>query len=93
MTLPRIANAGIAQVKPLLELTEEDMQRMFSINVFGVQNCFQASAKQLIAQGNCTPQSPGRLISAASIVAFKPFALLSHYVSHHQNHHILGHTH
>ncbi|KAK4506021.1 hypothetical protein PRZ48_003986 [Zasmidium cellare] len=76
-----IANAGIAQVKPLLELTEEDFHRMFSINVYGVQNCFQATAKQLIAQGNCTPEAPGKMISAASIVAFKPFALLSHYSS------------
>jgi NADP-dependent 3-hydroxy acid dehydrogenase YdfG len=27
-----IANAGIAQVKPLLELTEQDMKRMFEVN-------------------------------------------------------------
>lgn len=29
MIFTRIANAGIAQVKPLLELTEEDFHRMF----------------------------------------------------------------
>lgn len=27
-----VANAGIAQVKPLLDLTEEDMKRMFEVN-------------------------------------------------------------
>lgn len=74
-----VANAGIAQVKPLLQLSEADFQRMFSINVFGVQNCFSAAARQIISQGNATKEQPAKLISAASIVAFKPFALLSHY--------------
>ncbi|KAK4544514.1 hypothetical protein LTR36_004086 [Oleoguttula mirabilis] len=76
-----VANAGIAQVKPLLDLTEADFERMFRVNVFGVQNCFQAGAKQLIAQNNCTQEQPGKMLAAASIVAFKPFALLSHYSS------------
>lgn len=74
-----IANAGIAQVKPLLELTEDDFKRMFEVNVYGVHNCYQAAAKQLIKQGNCTPSNMGKLIGCASIVAFKPFVLLSHY--------------
>lgn len=52
---------------------------MFAVNVFGVQNCFSEAAKQLISQGNCQPDSPGKLLTAASIVAFKPFALLPHY--------------
>ncbi|KXH56310.1 acetoin reductase [Colletotrichum nymphaeae SA-01] len=74
-----IANAGIAQVKPLLDLTEEEFENMFRVNVFGVQNCYQAAAKQLIKQGNCKPESPGKIIGCSSIVGFKPFALLSHY--------------
>ncbi|KJX99228.1 diacetyl reductase like protein [Zymoseptoria brevis] len=74
-----IANAGIAQVKGLLELTEEDFQRMFAVNVFGVQNSCQAAAKQLIKQGNCRADAPGKIVTCASIVAFKPFPLLSHY--------------
>ena len=57
-----IANAGIAQVKPLLELTEQDFETMFRVNVFGVQNCYQAAAKQMIKQGNLSADSPGRLI-------------------------------
>lgn len=27
-----VANAGIAQVKPLLDLTEQDVRRMFEVN-------------------------------------------------------------
>lgn len=69
-----IANAGIAQVKALLDLTEQDLKRMFEVNVFGVYNCYSAAAKQMIKQG-----TGGKLLAAASIVAFKPFPLLSHY--------------
>ncbi|KAK4968698.1 hypothetical protein LTR28_001758 [Elasticomyces elasticus] len=76
-----VANAGIAQVKPLLELTEQDFRRMFEINVFGVQNCYSVAAKKIISQGNAKRDNPAKLIAAASIVAFKPFALLSHYSS------------
>jgi NAD(P)-dependent dehydrogenase (short-subunit alcohol dehydrogenase family) len=52
---------------------------MFRINVFGVQNCYSAAAKQIISQGNATAEAPCKMLAAASIVAFKPFALLSHY--------------
>ncbi|KAI0116049.1 NAD(P)-binding protein [Hypoxylon sp. NC0597] len=74
-----IANAGIAQVKEILDVTEEEFERMFAVNVFGVQNCFAEAAKQMIRQGTCEPNSPGKLITAASVVSFKPFAMLSHY--------------
>lgn len=52
---------------------------MFRINVFGVQNCYSAAARQIISQGNATAEAPCKMLAAASIVAFKPFALLSHY--------------
>ncbi|KAK6608509.1 hypothetical protein ACHAQE_003289 [Botrytis cinerea] len=69
-----IANAGIAQVKSLLSLSEDEVRRMFDVNVFGIFNCYSAAAKQMIKQGG-----GGKIIGAASIVAFKPFAMLSHY--------------
>jgi NAD(P)-dependent dehydrogenase (short-subunit alcohol dehydrogenase family) len=85
-----VANAGIAQVKALLDLSEQDLKRMFEVNgsssvyhclhssnesaVYGVFNCYTAAANQMISQG-----TGGKLLGAASIVAFKPFALLSHY--------------
>jgi acetoin reductase-like protein len=80
-----VANAGIAQVKPLLELTPEDWKRMFEVNVAGVHYCFQEAAKAMIAHGTENGigkgkgKVRGKLISAASIVAFKPFARLGHY--------------
>lgn len=43
-----VANAGIAQVRPLLELTEDDWERMFRVNVFGVNNCYVEAAKQMV---------------------------------------------
>ncbi|KAI8941793.1 hypothetical protein NX059_002994 [Plenodomus lindquistii] len=69
-----VANAGIAQVKALLDLTEQDLKRMFEVNVYGVYNCYSTAAKQMISQG-----TGGKILGAASIVAFKPFPLLSHY--------------
>jgi NAD(P)-dependent dehydrogenase (short-subunit alcohol dehydrogenase family) len=58
-----IANAGIAQVKALLDLSEDDVRRMFEVNVFGVFNCYSAGAKQMIKQG-----SGGKLIGCARFV-------------------------
>ncbi|KAM6514469.1 hypothetical protein FSOLCH5_008709 [Fusarium solani] len=69
-----VANAGIAQVKPILDVTTDDLRRMFDINVFGTFNCYSVAAKQMIKQG-----SPGKLIGAASIAAMKSFPMLSHY--------------
>ncbi|KAI0002337.1 NAD(P)-binding protein [Xylariaceae sp. FL0662B] len=74
-----IANAGICQVKALLDLAEQDLERMFAVNVFGFHNCFVEASKQMIGQGNCRPDRPGKLIGASSIVSFKPFPLLPAY--------------
>ena len=69
-----VANAGIAQVKTLLEVTTEDLQRIFEVNVFGVVYCMQAAAERMIAQG-----TGGKIISAASIAAHSGFGFLGHY--------------
>lgn len=52
---------------------------MLAVNLTGVHNCYLEAAHQMIAQGTCTPSTPGKLLGAASIVAFKPTALLGHY--------------
>ncbi|UJR20498.1 hypothetical protein I4U23_023626 [Adineta vaga] len=69
-----IANAGIAQVKPLLEITTEDWDKMFAVNLRGVFLCYREAAKIMIEQGK-----GGKIIGACSIVGYKPFPMLSHY--------------
>jgi meso-butanediol dehydrogenase / (S,S)-butanediol dehydrogenase / diacetyl reductase len=69
-----VANAGIAQVKPILEITPEDFDGLMSVNLRGVFLCYQAAARQMIRQG-----SGGKIIGAASIAAHKGFAMLGHY--------------
>ncbi|MBB4689228.1 acetoin reductase [Amycolatopsis jiangsuensis] len=69
-----VANAGIAQVLPLLEITPEDWDRMLAVNARGMFLCYQAAAKRMIEQGG-----GGKIIGAASIVAHRPFAMLGHY--------------
>lgn len=69
-----VANAGIAQVKPLLDVTPDDLRKIFDVNVFGVVYSMQAAAEKMIAQGN-----GGKIISAASIAAHGGFDLLGHY--------------
>jgi len=69
-----VANAGISQVKSVLEMTEEDVRHMFEINVYGLFNCYSVAAKQMIKQGN-----GGKILGCASIVAFRPFVNMTHY--------------
>jgi meso-butanediol dehydrogenase / (S,S)-butanediol dehydrogenase / diacetyl reductase len=69
-----VANAGIAQVQPLLDYSTEDFTRMMDVNVTGVFHSYRAAAQQMMEQ-----ESGGKIIGAASIVAFRPFALLSPY--------------
>ena len=69
-----VANAGVAQVKTLLEVTPEDLRRVFDVNVFGVLYCIQAAAERMITQGG-----GGKIISASSIAGHSGFDRLGHY--------------
>lgn len=69
-----IANAGIAQVEELLDYDAADFEKIVSVNLTGVFNSYRQAAKQMVAQGH-----GGKIIGAASIVAFRPFALLGPY--------------
>ena len=67
-----VANAGIAQVKPLLDLTEDDVRKMFDVNFFGVYNSYVAAARQFIKQGG-----GGKIIGAARyVVSCSPVSAL-----------------
>ena len=61
-----VANAGIAVTAPLLEITAAQWQQTMDVNVKGVLHCYQAAARQMIAQGR-----GGRLIGAASVAAHR----------------------
>lgn len=52
---------------------------MLAVNLTGVHNCYAEAAQQMIDQGTCKSNAPGKIIGAASIVAFKPTSLLGHY--------------
>ncbi|KAL1985471.1 hypothetical protein VTN96DRAFT_7914 [Rasamsonia emersonii] len=77
-----VANAGIAQIKPLLDVTEADIDQVFDVNFKGVFNCYTLAAKQMIAQGDPQPAAGVgvyKIVGAASIVGFKAFATLGIY--------------
>jgi len=71
-----VANAGIAQTKPLLEVAPEEYDRVHAVNGRGVFLCYTEAARQMIAQG-----TGGKIIGAASIAAHKGFPLLGVYCS------------
>lgn len=69
-----INNAGIDAVTPILEITEQELNRVFQINVNGVVFCTQAAAKQFIKQG-----TKGKVINACSIAGHESFEMLGSY--------------
>lgn len=68
-----VNNAGIAQVKTLLEVTPEDLQRMLGINVGGVLWGIQAAAEHMRDHGG------GKIVNASSIAGHSGFDFLGHY--------------
>ena len=74
-----VANAGISgKVKPVLELTQAEFQQIVDVNILGTFHCYQAAAKQMIAQGPAKGPSGYRIIGASSIVAVKPPPMSAH---------------
>ena len=69
-----VSNAGIVQVDPILNITEEDFDTLFAVNVKGVIWCAQAAAAQMIAQGG-----GGKILHAASIAAHAADAMVGTY--------------
>jgi len=74
-------NAGIAQARPMLELTEADWDRMQAVNLKAVFFVLQAAAKRMRRQEPMAgSELRGKLIQTASIAAFRggqPY--LAHY--------------
>ncbi|KAL1404880.1 hypothetical protein Q8F55_008491 [Vanrija albida] len=60
-----VANAGIAPTDTFLDLTVDAYDTLYAINQRGVLLCYQAAARQFIAQGG-----GGKLIAACSVSGF-----------------------
>mmetsp|Transcript_93644 Transcript_93644/g.195256 ORF Transcript_93644/g.195256 Transcript_93644/m.195256 type:complete len:275 (+) Transcript_93644:113-937(+) len=71
-----INNAGIAQVAPIAEITEADIDKVHAINVKGVLWGIQLAAAKFKARGH-----GGKIISACSIAGHEGFPLLGAYCS------------
>lgn len=70
-----VNNAGIVQVKNWLELADEDIDRMFAVNIKSVIFCAQAVAPHLTAQRS------GRVINIASLASKIGRPLYMHYAA------------
>ncbi|MFC4557808.1 acetoin reductase [Virgibacillus kekensis] len=71
-----VNNAGIDQVEPLEEVTPENLEKIFNVNVFGTLYGIQAAAKQMKEQ-----EDGGKIINACSIAGKTAFELLGAYSS------------
>lgn len=67
-------NAGIAQVRPFLSISEEDWRAVMDVNGLGVLIGMQEAAKQMIAQG-----TGGSIVNTASIAGKQGYEPLAHY--------------
>jgi meso-butanediol dehydrogenase/(S,S)-butanediol dehydrogenase/diacetyl reductase len=65
-------NAGIGQARPLLELTEDDWDRMMAVNLRAVFFVLQAVARRMLRQEPSRgSELRGKLIQTASIAAYR----------------------
>jgi meso-butanediol dehydrogenase / (S,S)-butanediol dehydrogenase / diacetyl reductase len=65
-------NAGIAEVRPLFELTEDDWDRMMGVNLRAVFFVLQGAAKRMRDQAPIAGSDlRGKLIQTASIAAYR----------------------
>ncbi len=66
-----VNNAGIALVGPLADATDDQVRRVWDVNVNGVLWGIQAAAAKFVAQGR-----PGKIINASSIAGHDGFPML-----------------
>ena len=71
-----VNNAGISQVKPLADVTQEEVERIYRINVQGTLWGIQAAAEKFRAL-----KRKGKIINASSIAGHEGYALLGVYSS------------
>ncbi|KAI0317836.1 acetoin reductase family protein [Amylostereum chailletii] len=69
-----VANAGISIMKPIIDTSAEELDRILAVNLRGTFLCYKYAGKQMIAQGH-----GGRIIGACSGTGKKGQAALSAY--------------
>lgn len=69
-----INNAGIDAVTPFLQVDENQLQKLFNVNVFGTVYGTQAAAEQFQKQ-----ETNGKIINACSIAGHESYEMLSTY--------------
>jgi meso-butanediol dehydrogenase / (S,S)-butanediol dehydrogenase / diacetyl reductase len=74
-------NAGIVQVKPMLDLTEADWDRIMDVNLKGAFFVMQAAARRMLKQERIAgSELRGKLIHTASIASYRGGNhLMTHY--------------
>lgn len=69
-----VNNAGVDAVTPFLKVQEDELNRLFQINVNGTVFGTQAAAEQFIKQ-----ETKGKIINACSIAGHESYEMLSTY--------------
>lgn len=72
-------NAGIAQTKPFLSITEADWRRVMDVNGLGVLIGMQEAIEQFRKQGKDARGFGGRIVNTASIAGKQGYEPLAHY--------------
>lgn len=66
-------NAGIAEIRPFMEVGEEHWERLMRVNGLGVLICMQEAARLMIEQGR------GKIVNTASIAGKEGYDIQPHY--------------
>jgi acetoin reductase-like protein len=83
-----VNNAGVTQTKPMLQVSEEDWDRVVAVNQRGLFFCLQAVATQMVRQlpkeagtAGRVKQSFGKIVNLASIAGQRARPLEVHYAA------------
>ena len=66
-------NAGIAEIRPFMEVEEVHWERLMKVNGLGVLICMQEAARLMIEQGR------GKIVNTASIAGKEGYDIQPHY--------------
>lgn len=72
-------NAGVAQTKEFLDITEEDWRFVSDVNTLGVLIGMQEAIRQFRAQGKAGTGGGGKIVNTASIAGKQGYDPLAHY--------------